>query len=78
MREKQQGYCALNIRKKKSWEGKLDGAFLCRGMMSRTYRSSVRSCTDKTPCDRHNTEMDLKYIKGENVDWIHLAEDTDQ
>ena len=62
-------------------------AYVCVGMMSRTYRSSVRSCTDKFCQKLHrqdplwqsnNFEMDLKYRKGENVDWIHLAEDRDQ
>jgi hypothetical protein len=27
---------------------------------------------------RHNIKMDPKYIKGDKVAWIHLAEDRDQ
>jgi len=40
-------------------EDKLGGACLCIGMISRTYRSSVGSCTNKTLCD---TAITLKWI----------------
>jgi hypothetical protein len=58
---------------------KLRGACLCVRMMSRTYRSSVRSYTDKIPCDTDITlKWTLNIYKGEYVDWIHVADDRDR
>jgi len=60
------------------------GHVACMGEMRNAFKILVGKPEGTRPCGRskhrceHNIRLDLREIEWENVDWIHLPQDTDQ